>query len=301
MSERFTTPAGRFVQGDCFKMQDKDWSGQPRVVKQGPNIGQPAPRAQVSLAILKTPGVTDWRQEPHDFFQIIQRVAQQDFASGQSQRPDFAWKIIDGDSTAKNRSDRVWNTIEGFAGHWVVKFESGFLPKCFSRQVGYDASQQITDPAYIRRGHYISVSGSATGNGQLIANCGLFLNLDMVSWEGYGPEIISANIVPATSAFAQAPVLPAGVTAAPVVPVAAAPTVAPPVAPAVVPAPAPTAAPVPYAGYMAAPVAPPPAPPVVSAVPAPMMLPAAGGATYEQMIGAGWTDATLVQHGMMAA
>jgi hypothetical protein len=30
------------------------------------------------------------------------------------------------------------------------------------------------------------------------------------------------------------------------------------------------------------------------------MLPAAGGATYEQMLAAGWTDATLRQHGMMA-
>jgi len=31
------------------------------------------------------------------------------------------------------------------------------------------------------------------------------------------------------------------------------------------------------------------------------MLPAANGATYEQMIAAGWTDAMLIQHGMMAA
>jgi hypothetical protein len=31
------------------------------------------------------------------------------------------------------------------------------------------------------------------------------------------------------------------------------------------------------------------------------MLPAAQGASYEQMIGAGWTDDLLIQHGMMAA
>jgi len=40
--------------------------------------------------------------------------------------------------------------------------------------------------------------------------------------------------------------------------------------------------------------APPPAAPVRT------MLPAANGATYEAMIAAGWTDAMLVQHGMMA-
>ena len=29
------------------------------------------------------------------------------------------------------------------------------------------------------------------------------------------------------------------------------------------------------------------------------MTPKAGGATYEQMIAAGWTDALLIQHGHM--
>lgn len=47
-----------------------------------------------------------------------------------------------------------------------------------------------------------------------------------------------------------------------------------------------------------APAAPPAAPP---APPGRTMLPAAGGATYEAMIAAGWTDATLVAQGMMAA
>lgn len=33
--------------------------------------------------------------------------------------------------------------------------------------------------------------------------------------------------------------------------------------------------------------------------PTKVMTPAAGGLTYEQMIAAGWTDATLLEHGMM--
>lgn len=33
--------------------------------------------------------------------------------------------------------------------------------------------------------------------------------------------------------------------------------------------------------------------------PTKVMTPAAGGFTYEQMLAAGWTDATLLEHGMM--
>lgn len=50
----------------------------------------------------------------------------------------------------------------------------------------------------------------------------------------------------------------------------------------------------PYTGFMT----PPPAAP---SAPARVMLPPAQGQTYEAMIAAGWTDALLVQHGMMAA
>jgi hypothetical protein len=78
----------------------------------------------------------------------------------------------------------------------------------------------------------------------------------------------------------------------------------PPVAtaPVVTPSPAPvqpavtyqTPGVVPAPNFLAPPVAPVPAGPVHT------MLPAANGATYEAMIAAGWSDALLVQHGMMA-
>lgn len=297
MPERFTTPVGRFVQGDCFTPQTKDQSGRPRVVKTGANAGQPNPVFFVGLAIPKTPGVTDWRQEPDPFFQTVLRVGQTDFPGGQWQRPDFAWKIIDGDSPLPNKSGRVINTIEGHAGHWVCRFQSSYPPKCFSRAIGYAASQQLNDTTAIRRGYYITVNGSVTGNSEMTSNSGLYLNLDLISLEAFGPEIVSGP--DAAAAFAAPPpALPAGAStvpqvaavAPPVAPAAAPPPVAPPAAPVAAPAPAP------YAGYMA-----PPAPPPVSAVPGPMMLPAAQGATYEQMIAAGWTDATLIQYGMMAA
>lgn len=90
--------------------------------------------------------------------------------------------------------------------------------------------------------------------------------------------------------------------------------VSPPVAPPVptpvastptAPAPAPVTpspsnpAPAPYSGFIPATPAAPPVP-----APAPtgrVMLPAANGASYEAMIAGGWTDAMLIQHGMMQA
>lgn len=62
----------------------------------------------------------------------------------------------------------------------------------------------------------------------------------------------------------------------------------------------------PNAGYMAVPPPPgaaaaPPPPPPPPAAAARHMLPAAQGATYEQMIARGWNDAQLVQNGMMSA
>jgi hypothetical protein len=77
-------------------------------------------------------------------------------------------------------------------------------------------------------------------------------------------------------------------------------------APAVaVPPPLPVgSAPVPAAPAPTAPV-PPPSPVTpkadILAIPGRAMLPAANGATYESFIAQGWTDALLVQHGMMAA
>jgi len=323
MSERFTTPVGRFVQGDCFVPQTKDQSGRPRVVKSGPNAGQPNPQYFVALAIPKTPGVANWWDEPHEFFQTVLRVGQTSFPQGQSQRPNFAWKIIDGDSGAVNQSGRVINTIEGYAGHWVCRFQSSYPPKCFSRAIGYAASQQLTDPTSIRRGFYLSINGSVEGNGEMTSNSGVYLNLDLISLEGFGPEIVSGP--DAAAAFGNAaPALPAGASTVPVMPAAGAPvgvpavgmTVAPPAAPvpvAVAPAPTPTAAPTPYAGYMTpgAPAVPPAAapsvapPPMVSPAaaattsPGKVMTAAANGIAYDAYIAQGWTDELLVQHGMM--
>ena len=100
----------------------------------------------------------------------------------------------------------------------------------------------------------------------------------------------------ATRAVAAPAPLPASPPPVPGVPTPGAPTHPVPGAAPATPSPS-NPAPPPYDGYMAAGAAPPPATPTA---PVRVMLPPANGATYEAMIAAGWTDAMLVQHGMMA-
>lgn len=85
---------------------------------------------------------------------------------------------------------------------------------------------------------------------------------------------------------AVAPPAPLPVAPPPAPPAPTPPAYTPPAPAPVTPSPS-SPPPPPYSGYMAT-------------TPARVMLPAANGATYEAMIASGWTDAMLVQQGMMA-
>jgi hypothetical protein len=344
---RFTSPVMRFVQGDLDTPQDKDAQGNPRLVKTGPNAGQPNPQFFMAGAIAKNDPA--WPE----FWALLCQQAAADFPnlfpggpSAPCVHPQFAFKVIDGDGV--DTSGKSNATKEGFAGHWVVRFASSYPPRLFYKD-RYAPHEQIQEKGVIKRGYFVRVNGTVEGNANA-QRPGLYVNLDMVELTAYGPEIVSGP--DANEAFGGgAPVaLPAGASAAPLtppVPAAGAPTpgapapIAPPVpgVPAAGPTPAappvpgagapplPAAgspvpgspAPAPYTGYMGAPaagptptagVAPvaspaapvptaPPSAPIASPTSGPVMLPAANGATYEQMIAAGWTDETLRAHGMM--
>lgn len=376
--ERFTTPVGRLVQGDVDEPQTKDAQGNPRVVKTGPNAGQPNPQYFIAVAFPKA----DPQGEFSKLYGLLLQKAAQDFpnlfpnaATGDYTcvHPQFSFKVIDGDGRDANGKSNAEK--EGFAGHWVLRLASGYPPRIFDAGK-YGPHDQIQEKGFIKRGYYVRVSGTVEGNGNA-QRPGLYVNLDMVERSAFGPEIVGGP--DASDAFGGGPAaLPAGASATPVGQPNAAPAstppghtpqpgnapVAPPVAPSSSPgvpaSPPPAAPPVapvhaptppaavapspgaaspaagnapPYDGYMgaagnpagdapaanpappaastpntptASPTsAPPPAPPAPPAAPpaaptGPQMLPAANGATYEQMIAAGWTDDTLRQHGMMA-
>lgn len=292
----FTTPVGRIVAGNLYKGSDKDADGNPLLVKSGPNAGQPRVDFFFAVAIPKGPeqhwSQTEWGAK-------IWAVGHQAFPQA-ANSPAFAWKVTDGDSQVPNTKGKKPCDREGYKGHWVLAFSSGYAPRIYNA----DGSQAITELDAVKPGYYVQVNGTIGGNGSQ-QRPGVFLNHSMVALSGYGPEIISGPDATAVG-FGTAP-LPPGASA---VPIAAMQPPAPPAAP-VVAAPVPAYVPPPVAAAPAAPVpvpvAPhtailtPPAPPVAPVAPARVMLPAAQGATYEQMIANGWNDALLIQHGMMQA
>jgi hypothetical protein len=315
------TPTGRIVYGDLYKAQEKDADGKPRLIKNGPNAGQPATQYAFGLAIAKNPGVF-WWAEPWGAIIYAQAVAAfpqavanavAEIQAGRDGGKFFAFKVMDGDSTIPNKKGRKPSEREGYPGHWIISFASLYAPRVFNR----DGSQALVEPGHVKCGYYVQVEGTVAGN-ESSQNPGVFINPRMVAMQGFGTEIVSgpdASTVgfgggPAPAGMTAAP--PGGMPAAPGAPgTPAAPTVAAPVAPVV--AAAPTAAPppptavAPNPAILAAPAAPPP--PVAAAAPPPPPAAAAGpvltakapaGVTYAQMIANGWNDATLRQHGYLA-
>jgi hypothetical protein len=181
---------------------------------------------------------------------------------------------------------------------------------------------------FCKPGYFVEVAFSVEGNGSQ-SQPGVYINHSMVCFRAYGPEISFGPDV-ASAGFGAAP-LPAGASMTPLagaIPMPQAPAAAPtmplppglPQVPGVAPAPLPQGgfAPMPSAPAPGAPApipvtpnpgfvqVPPPAPAPMAPPPAPVapvrqMTAAANGVTYEAYVAAGWSDAQLVQNGLMLA
>lgn len=282
----FTTPVGRLVGGSLYKPKTTDQNGQPRIIKNGPNKGQPHSSFDFGVAIPKH-GEQHWSQTA--WGQIIWNEGNRAFPQF-AQHPTFAWKITDGDATAaKKPGGRIPCEQEGYKGHWVMWFSSGTAPQIWNA----NGSQRIVEEGAIKLGYFVQVFGSVAGNGST-ESPGVYLNHSMVALSAYGPEISVGPDVGAAG-FGQGVALPPGATTAPPAgftppaPVAAAAQAAPvPTPAAAVPVPV-----VPNPGFIPVP------PPVVAAPVGPQMTAKAAGASYETFIGQGWTDALLREHGYM--
>lgn len=286
LAVNLTSPVGRIVMGNLYKGNDKDVDGKPRVVKSGPNAGQPTIQFFFALAIPKNPGETHWAQTA--WGKQIFTVGNQAFPNA-AQSPAFAWKIEDGDSAIPNKKGRKSCDTEGFAGNWILKFSSGFAPKIY--RVEGSGYVPETTPDYVKPGYFVEVNFTVDGNGSQ-QQPGVYVNPNIVMFRAYGPEIISGPDVSACG-FGQSP-LPAGASTVPLAsvdngfsapaPIPALPGV--PVTPTI-----PVIPNVAFAGIVA-----PPPPPVA---PVRQLTALAQGATYEQLIANGWTDELLVSRGLM--
>lgn len=284
-----TLPTGRLVQGHPMDPQaKKNDNGTPKMQADGVT---PLMETFIAVAIAKA-GEQDWKQTA--WGQQIAAQAAADWPNGEYNRPDFAWKIIDGDSAVPNKRGVPWNSLEGFPGHWVVRCATTFGVPCYypGRLTAVD---QIQDKTAIKRGDYVSVSVSVKGNGPVSQSPGLYLNPRGLLLVRAGQEIVSASAFDAGSAFANvdASALPPGAQVDPNIPApgAAAPGVPPqaPAAAGVAPAP----------DFLQPQVATPPAPPAPPTPPTPPQAPAgpqmAPGCqyTYEQLKAAGYDDAAM--------
>ena len=211
MKQEFLTPVGRLVQGDPFEAQTKNMQGQPLMTQSG----QPTQRYFIAVAFPKMVN----GQPNAEFAALWQKLE----ATGRAGFPGlnllppwdpacrFSWKVMDGDGVDDNGKPNA--NKEGFAGQWVVKFQSSFAPRCFHAG-HYAPHEQIQDPKLIKRGYFVRVAGTVEGNGNA-QKPGIYVNLSMVELAGQGPEIVSGP--DAASIFGGNPVaqLPAGATPLP--------------------------------------------------------------------------------------
>lgn len=306
-----TSPVGRLVWGSLYEPQTTDYDGKPLTTKTGPNAGKPRVDYPFGVAFQKgaeVPAASAKGYPPHMAW-VLTEWGAKIYAKGyeafpnQYGLPTFAWKVTDGDSVIPNRKGNLPSASEGFPGHWVLRFGSGYPPNLYTaigRPPGDPAA--LTEAGAIQPGYWVQVAFEVDGNGNS-SNPGVYINHKMVCLIAYAPVILSGKAPdPKAAGFGVGVAIPAGASLTPPAGLTAPPPVtaaAPPVsAPAMPPPPAvaavtpPPVAVVPQPAILAAP--PPPA------APGRVMLPAAGGTSYESFKSAGWTDAQLVQHGKMA-
>lgn len=303
-SVQFRTPVARMIGGNAYQGRTTDQKGRPLVYKSGPKQGQPRTDFPIGVAIPKTQA--HFSAEP-GWGDKIWAEGHAAWPGGQAQRPDFAWKVIDGDSTVPNLEGRRPCDNAGYPGNWVLWFSgTNPPPVADGRRImeGIPATWS-NEPGLVMPGDYVEVFCSVVGNEA--ESPGVYLNCEALCLRGYHPDGRLTQRVDLASAGFGAP-LPAGASVAPTGNAAG--LVAPPSTPAAPPvpaspAPAPVAPPAPVTTPVTpnaailgapAPVIVPPAPvplPVTPPPPAPAVRMLKNGGVYDDWIKAGWTDDSL--------
>jgi hypothetical protein len=200
---------GRIVwtSGDLFKGKPKldHNTRQPKIDQK---TGQPIQEYGFGIAVPKeelTEGKSGFA-----LWSAIHTEAYQIYPSRQLP-PAFAWKYKDGDGVDHNGASFAQR--EGYAGHLIFACTSQMPIKFFRWENGY---VQVNDG--IKCGDYVQVQLQVKAHGAVgQGKPGLYLNPLAVLFLGYGKEII--NTPSAEQMFGnQAPSLPPGASATPLVP-----------------------------------------------------------------------------------
>jgi hypothetical protein len=173
-------PPGRLVYGHpSQKIHKKD------------NKKQPMFKADGTAVMVHSFGVA----YPKDVFNYYIRPVMESAASaaygGQPVPPHFAYKYKDGDGV--DRQGKPYNTREGYAGHYVVHFETQFDLLAYRLNPQTNGWDQITANDY-KTGDYIQVNTDVEGNKPTDPSHtpGLFVNPKGVLHVGNGPAIVNA-------------------------------------------------------------------------------------------------------------
>lgn len=260
---RVMLPVGRMVGGSMYKANPKTdkRTNQPMVDAKG----QPIVSYSFGVAIPKNTELS-WQATP--WGAQIKAVGQA-ANPGICERPDYAWKVIDGDSTIPNTKNKRPCDQDGYKGHWVLWLSQGWAPKLVNR----DGSADLLEPDAVVPGYYIEVCMDVKPNGSTDSP-GVYLNPVAVALAAFGERIETSGVDTSSLGFGGKS-LPAGASAMP-----------------------PSAMQMPQVAPVA-PVPPAPAPNTAILQPPKAMLPAANGVTYEQYRQAGWTDEQLRASGYM--
>lgn len=208
-TQTHVTPVGRLVAGDLFEARDKDYQGNTLVVKSGPNAGQPRVEFFAGLAIRK-----DDPQWPV-IHGLIMQTARAGFpnlfdANGNCLSRNFSFKITDGDDQMQNLAGVRPCDKEGYPGHWVIGFASGFAPQLYDRDLRVIAPESKS----IKKGDYIRIGFTVASNNNP-TNPGVYLNLRMVQFSHSGDEISSGPSAAEVFGAVAMPSAPAGAATAP--------------------------------------------------------------------------------------
>ena len=222
MSVEITLPVGRLVGGHPMKStRNTDKKGIPLFWRDGVT---PSMTSFVAVAIPKA-GETNWNETV--WGQQIVAEAFVAWPNGQHQYPDFAWKIVDGDSQIpgkpyKGKPGKIPAQSEGYPGNWVIKASTQLNINCF--HVGkYAPHEQIQNQQEIKPGDYCRIVVTVKGNGIDSETPGMYINPDLFELTRAGQLIQLGDGPDAQAAFGgSAPVLPANAQLAPEQPLPAA-------------------------------------------------------------------------------
>lgn len=204
---------GRIVQGDLDTLDNKDYAtGKPRLNGDGTEkkpenffavaFPKMVPNPQSPGQMMPNP---DWARMKA-YINKVGKAAWPSFWPGaavECVNPNFSNKITDGDGYDKQGVHNA--TKEGFAGCWVMRFSSQFLPKRFY-QGRYAPQDQITEPGAIKRGDHVRVIFTSASNTST-QSPGLYVRASSVELCHVGTAIVSANSggPDAAAGFAGAP------------------------------------------------------------------------------------------------